>query len=79
VSVVACLGVIAGASASAYATSGFWEGVYVLPCVIAAGLLAAAATYIAGRGIAFALLLALATGIATFIVALAITSARWGT
>jgi hypothetical protein len=74
---LASVGVIVGSLAWAWATFDFWETVPLVPCVGAAGGLAALAVYAAGTHGAVAILVGLAVSGATFIGTALVTIMRW--
>jgi hypothetical protein len=69
--------VVVGSLAWAWATFDFWDTVPALPCVGAAGGLAALAVYAAGKHAAAAILVGLSVSGATLIGTALVTIARW--
>ena len=75
---LASLGVAVGSIAWAWATFDFWESVPLIPCVLAAGVLAALAVHAAQRRIAPAVVVGGLVSVATFVGTLVVTISRWG-
>jgi hypothetical protein len=69
--------VVFGTALGAWATFDFWETIPLVPCVLAAGLLAALAAYVPTRSALMGVAVGFVVGGGTFVVALLITLARW--
>jgi hypothetical protein len=66
-----------GTALGAWATFDFWETIPLVPCVLAAGLLAALAAYLPRRSALLGLAVGFVVGCGTFLAALLVTLARW--
>jgi hypothetical protein len=73
---LAAAAVVVGTVVGSWASFSFWETVPLVPCVIGAGVLAAAAAF-RRRGRAIAVVVGLTVSAVTFVAALMMTLARW--
>ncbi|HEX6701921.1 MAG TPA: hypothetical protein VF101_14435 [Gaiellaceae bacterium] len=71
------MAVFAGSLVGAWSTFDFWGTVPMVPCVLAAGVLAGLALYVRRGGSLGPMLLALGVALITFFGTLAVTLGRW--
>jgi hypothetical protein len=74
----ASVAVFVGSLIWAWATSDYWETIPMVPCVVGAGVLAAAASYVHRRRLWVSLGIGIAVTLVTFVATGTVGFSRWG-